>query len=167
MKKPVILFRMFFKFAFLQYSFITFSTTTWLGRSQQKSLFRCASSPMGTEVSSAPSGLIAWSTWLRFHVSILFDRLKMFYRKIYMNGHVSQCSLKCLIKSVFSSKVFAQNQQVLYLELQIQLFLIFSNGQRYLPLTIYSPTIWEDLNNLVMSSWLCSESVHQHKIMLH
>ena len=48
----------------------------------------------------------------------------MFYRKIYMNGHVPQCSPKCLIKSIFSSKVFAQNQQGLHLELQVQLFLI-------------------------------------------
>ena len=29
----------------------------------------------------------------------------MFYRKIYMNGHVPQCSPKCLFKNLFSSKV--------------------------------------------------------------
>ena len=54
---------------------------------------------------------------LRMFLSLLsFNILLSHFQQ--RHGHVPQCSPKCLIKSIFSSKNFAQNQQGLHLQSQ-------------------------------------------------
>ena len=54
---------------------------------------------------------------LRMFLSLLsFNILLSHFQQ--RHGHVPQCSPKCLIKSIFSPKVFAQNQQGLHLQSQ-------------------------------------------------